>query len=119
MMQPLTTSSTSTSTKHAAPVNPPGIRQECLMQIMCQCNLDKNGYQDKEINSKYKNTALHVLRVTNHLVQPPSSSIRFTLKDQKSGKTVLEFSIRDIKQIFNQNAHNGMLSLVLNVSGGN
>ena len=40
------------------------------------------------------------------------------LKYQKSGDTALEFSIRDIKQIFNQNAHNGMLSLVLNISSG-
>jgi hypothetical protein len=114
----MTTSSTSSSTKHAAPVEPPGIRQERLMQITCQCNVEKNGYQDIEINNKDKNKALHVFRVTNHLVQPPSASIRFTLKYQKSGDTALEFSIRDIKQIFNQNAHNGMLSLVLNISGG-
>lgn len=40
------------------------------------------------------------------------------LKYQKSVDTALEFSIKDIKQIFNQNALNGMLSLVLNVSSG-
>ena len=88
------------------------------MQITCQCNVEKNGFQDLEINNKDKNKALHVFRVTDHQGQPPSTCIRFMLKYQKSGDTALEFSIRDIKQIFNQNAHNGMLSLVLNISSG-
>jgi len=88
------------------------------MQITCQCNVEKNGFQDLEINNKDKNKALHVFRITNQQVQPPSTSIKFILKYQKSGDTALEFSIRDIKQIFNQNALNGMLSLVLNISSG-
>jgi hypothetical protein len=112
----VTTSSTSSSTKHATTGQPPGIKQERLMQITCQCNVEKNGFQDFEINTKDKNKALHVFRVTNQQVQPPSTSIRFMLKYQKSGDTALEFSIRDIKQIFNQNALKGMLSLVLNIS---
>lgn len=88
------------------------------MQITCQCNVEKNGYQDLEINTKDKNKVLHVIRQTNQQGLPPSTSIRFMLRYQKSGDTALEFSIRDIKQIFNQNAHNGMLSLVLSISSG-
>jgi hypothetical protein len=34
------------------------------MQISCQCEVEKNGFSDKEINTKEKNKVLHVLRTT-------------------------------------------------------
>ena len=118
-MSASTTSASSKQQQEVLTNQQTGVSQEKLMQITCQCNVEKNGFQDKDINTKDKNKVLHVFRTTQTSSEggAPKINIRFMLKYQKSGETALDFALRDITQIFNQNAHNGMLSLILNVGG--
>ena len=77
------------------------------------CNVEKNGYIDKEIQTKDRNKVLQVFKVTNN--GGDSSELRFLLKYQKSMDLALEFRLKDISGVFSQGVNQGLLTITLSV----
>lgn len=76
------------------------ISQEKLMQITCMCNVEKNGFIDKDIQTREKNKVLQVFRISKSAKGGEEHDLRFMLKFQKSMDLALEFHLKDINGVF-------------------
>lgn len=85
------------------------------MQITCMCNVEKNGFIDKEIQTREKNKVLQVFRIVKGAKDGGEElvELRFMLKYQKSMDLALEFSLKDINGVFSQAMAQGLLTITL------
>ena len=91
------------------------VNQEKLMQITCMCNVEKNGFIDKEIQTGEKNKVLQVFRISKTAKGGEEHDLRFLLKYQKSMDLALEFHLKDINGVFSQAMSQGLLTLTLSM----
>jgi len=88
------------------------------MHITCMCNVEKNGYMDKEIQTRDRNKILQVFKLTKSGGEnepPQPSELRFMLKYQKTMDLALEFRLRDISGVFSQGINQGLLTITLSM----
>jgi poly-beta-hydroxyalkanoate depolymerase len=64
------------------------------------CNVEKNGFIDKDIQTREKNKVLQVFRISKSAKGGEEQDLRFMLKYQKSMDLALEFHLKDINGVF-------------------
>ena len=65
------------------------------------CNVEKNGFIDKDIQTREKNKVLQVFRISKTgKGGEEMNDLRFMLKFQKSMDLALEFHLKDISGVF-------------------
>jgi hypothetical protein len=64
------------------------------------CNVEKNGFIDKDIQTRERNKVLQVFRISKSVKGGEEHDLRFMLKYQKSMDLALEFNLKDISGVF-------------------
>ena len=64
------------------------------------CNVEKNGFIDKDIQTRERNKVLQVFRISKSVKGGEEHDLRFMLKYQKSMDLALEFHLKDISGVF-------------------
>jgi len=64
------------------------------------CNVEKNGFIDKDIQTRERNKVLQVFRISKSIKGGEEHDLRFMLKYQKSMDLALEFHLKDISGVF-------------------
>eukprot|EP00347_Sterkiella_histriomuscorum_P020494 403337586 len=83
------------------------------MSLTCQCDVERNGFQDKEIKAKDKNKVLQVYRLQGEKDGQQINEIKVMIKYQKTMDLAIEFGMKEIKGIYQQNLQKGMLQFQL------